>query len=192
MDVRVGTKGRLRAKNWCFQTVVLAKTLKSPLDSKIKPVNPKEHQPWIFIGRTDAKAEVPILWPPEVKNQLTGKDTDAGKDWGQEEKGVTGNKMVGWHHQFSGHEFEQTPIVKDKEARHAAVHRVTKSWIWLSDWQQIKISVVCFCFYKNRKSHSKIHKNFKGLLMAKIVKNKQTNKQGLRTSSSWLYNLLQG
>ena len=170
---------------------MLVKTLKSPLDSKIKPVNPKGHQPWIFIGRTDAKAEVPILWPPEV-NQLTGKDTDAGKDWGQEEKGVTGNKMVGWHHQFSGHEFEQTPIVKDKEAWHAAVHRVPKSWIWLSDWQQIKISAVCFCFYKNRKSHPKIHKNFKGLIKAKIVKNKQANKQGLRTSSSWLYNLLQG
>ena len=134
MDVRVGTKGRLRAKNWCFQTVVLAKTLKSPLDSKIKPVNPKEHQPWIFIGRTDAKAEVPILWPPDAKSWLIWKDPDARKDWGQEEKGVTGNKMVGWHHQFSGHEFEQTPIVKDKEARHAAVHRAAKRWTRRSGW----------------------------------------------------------
>ena len=97
-------------KNWCFQTVVLEKTLESPLDCKeIKPVNPKGNKPWIFNGSTDAKAEAPILWPPDVKNWLTGKDPDAGKDWGQEEKGETEDEMVGWHHQFNGHEFEQTP-----------------------------------------------------------------------------------
>ena len=82
-------------KNWCFLIVVLNKTLQSPLNSKeIKPVNPKENQPWIFIGRTDAEAEAPILWPPDAKSWLTGKDPDAGKDQGQEEKGAAENQMV--------------------------------------------------------------------------------------------------
>ena len=86
-------------KNWCFQIVVLEKTFESPLDSnKIKPVNPKKDQPWIFTGRTDAEAEAPILRPPDVKGQLVGKDSDAGEDWGQEEKGTTEDEMVGWHH----------------------------------------------------------------------------------------------
>ena len=93
-------------KNWCFWIVVLEETLESPLHSKeIKPVNLKVNQPWIFIGRTDAEA--PILWPPDAKSWLTGKDLDAGKDWGQE-KGLTEDEMVGWHHWVSGHEFEQT------------------------------------------------------------------------------------
>ena len=88
-------------------TVVLEKTRASPLDCKeIKPVNPKGNQPCIFIGRTDAEAEAPILWPPDVKSQLTRKDLDAGKDWGQEENGETEDEMVGWHHQLNGHEFE--------------------------------------------------------------------------------------
>ena len=76
---------------------------------EIKPVNSKENQPWIFIGRTDAKTEVPILWPPDAKSQLIVKDTDAGKNWGQEDKGVTEDEMFGWHRQLNGHEFEQTP-----------------------------------------------------------------------------------
>ena len=89
---------------------MLKKTLESSLDSKeIKPVNPKGNQSLIFIGRTDAEAEAPILWPPNVKSQPFGKDPDAGKDGGQEEKGMTEDEMVGWHHQFNGHEFEQTP-----------------------------------------------------------------------------------
>ena len=88
--------------------VVLEKTLESPLDCKeIKPVNPKGNQSWIFIGRTDAEAETPIIWPPDAKNWLTGKDPDAWKDWRQEEKGLTEDEMVGWHHQLNGHEFEQ-------------------------------------------------------------------------------------
>ena len=95
-------------KNWCFQIVVLEKPLESLLDSKaIKPVNPKGNQPSIFTGRTDAEA--PILWPPDAKSQLIGKDSDAGKDWRQEEKGKTEDNTVGWHHQLNGHEFEQTP-----------------------------------------------------------------------------------
>ena len=94
-------------KNWYFWTVVLEKTLESPLDCKIKPVNPKGNQSWIFIGRTDAEVETPILWPPDAKSQLIRKDPDAGKDWGQEEKGMTEDEMVGWHHRLNGHEFEQ-------------------------------------------------------------------------------------
>ena len=95
-------------KNWCFWSV-LEKTLESCWDCKIKPVNPKGSQSWIFIGRTDAEAETKILWPPVGKNWLIGKDSDAGKDWRQEEKGVTEDEMVGWHHWLNGHEFEQTP-----------------------------------------------------------------------------------
>ena len=93
--------------SWCFWTVVLENTLEGPLDSKeTKPVNPKENQPWIFIRRTDAEA--PILWPTDAKNWLIGKDPDAGKDWGQEEKGMTEDEMVGWHHRLNGHEFDHT------------------------------------------------------------------------------------
>ena len=96
-------------KNWCFWTVVLEKTLESALDSKkIKPVNPKRNQHWIFIRRTDAEAEAPILWPPDAKNWLIGKDPDAGKDWGQEKR-VIEDEMLGWHHWLNGHEFEETP-----------------------------------------------------------------------------------
>ena len=94
-------------KNWCLQTVVLEKTLKSPLDSKeIKPVNPKGNQPWIFTGRTDAEA--PRIWLPDAKRWLIGKDPDAGKDWRQEKKGTTEDETVGWHPQLNGHESEQT------------------------------------------------------------------------------------
>ena len=97
-------------KNWCFWTVVLEKTLeKSPLDCKeIKPVDPKGNQLWIFTGSTNAEAEVTTLWPPHVKSRLTAKDSDAAKDWGQEEKGPTEDEMVGWHHQLNGHESEWT------------------------------------------------------------------------------------
>ena len=106
----------------CFWTMMLEKTLKSPLDWKINPVNPKGNQSWIFIGRTDTETEVPILWPPNAKNWLNGKDPEAGKDWRQEEKGMTEEEkgmteeeMVGWHHQLDGHEFEQAPGVGDRQ-----------------------------------------------------------------------------
>ena len=99
-------------KNWCFWTVVLEKTLESPLDCKeIQPV--QGYQLWIFIGRSDAKAEAPNLWPPDVKNRLIRKPPDAGKGWRQEEKGMTEDEMVEWHHQLDGHEFEQAPGVGD-------------------------------------------------------------------------------
>ena len=112
-------------KNWCFQTVVLEKTLESPLDGKeIKPVHPRGNQPWVFIGRTDAKAEAPILWPPDTKSQLIGKAPDAEKDWGQEEKVAAEDEMVGWHHWLNGHEFEQ--ILADSEEQ--------GSLAWYSPW----------------------------------------------------------
>ena len=107
-------------KNWCFWTMVLEKALESLLDSKeIKPVNPKGNEPWIFIGRTDAEAEALILWPPDVKSQLMGKDSDAGKDWGQEEKRETEGEMVGWHHRLNSQEFEQT--LRDSEGQGSLV-----------------------------------------------------------------------
>ena len=94
-------------KNWCFWTVVLEKTLGSPLDgNEIQPVHPKGDQSWVFIGRTDDEAETPILWPPHAKSWLIGKDPDAGRDWGQEEKWTTEEEMAGWHHWLSGHEFK--------------------------------------------------------------------------------------
>ena len=100
-------------KNWCFWTVVLEKTLEIPLDWKeIKSISPKENQSWIFIGRTDAEAEIPILWPPDSKNWLIGKDPDPGKDW-RREKGTIEDEMVGWHHWLGSHEFEQAPGVGD-------------------------------------------------------------------------------
>ena len=101
-------------KNWCFWTVVLEKILERPLDYKeIQPVPPKGVQSWVFIGRTDAEAETPILWPPDVKSWLIGKDPDAGKGWGQEEKGTTEDEMVGWHHRLDGHGSGWTPGVGD-------------------------------------------------------------------------------
>ena len=102
-------EGRWALKNWCFWTVVLEKTLESPLDCKeIQPLH-SEDQPWVFFGRNDAKTETPVLWPPHAKSWLIGKDSDAGRDWGQEEKGTTEDEMSGWHHWLDGHEFEWTP-----------------------------------------------------------------------------------
>ena len=112
-------------KNWYFWTVVLGKTLESSLDGKeIKPVSPRGNQSWIFIGRTDAEAEAPILWPPGGKNWLIGKDADAGKDWKQEEKGTREDEMIGWHHLHSMNTrlSKLREIVKDREAWRATVH----------------------------------------------------------------------
>ena len=112
---------------------MLEKTLESPFDSKeIQPVNPKGNQSWIFIGRTDAEAEAPILWPSEVKNWLNRKDPDAGKDWRQEENGMTENETVGWHHKLDGHEFEQGLVVGDGQESLACCSpcdcRVRRDW----------------------------------------------------------------
>ena len=125
-------------KNWCFWTAVFEKTLESPLDCKeIQPVHPKGDQSWVFIGRTDVEAETPILWPPDAKSWLIGKDPDAGKDWGQEEKGTTEDEMVGWHHGLNGHGFVDSELVMDREAWRPVVHGVAKSWTRLSNWTEL-------------------------------------------------------
>ena len=126
-------------KNWCFWTAVLEKTLESPLDCKeIQPVHPKGDQSWVFIGRTDVEAKTPILWPPYAKNWLIWKDPDAGKDWGQEEKGATEDEMVGRHHQFNGHGFGWTLRVGDGQGGLACYsHGVAKSRTRLSDWTEL-------------------------------------------------------
>ena len=133
-------------KNCCCSTVVLEKTTESPLDSKeIKSVHPKGNQPWIFIRRTDAEAEAPILWPPDLKSWLIRKHPDAGKDWRPKEKGVTEGEMVGWHHQLNGHNFAQT--LGDSEGQGslgAAVHGVAKSSTWLSEGTMITTKFVVF------------------------------------------------
>ena len=126
-------------KNWCFWTVVLEKTLESPLDCKeIQSVNPKGNQSWIFIGRTDTGADVPILWPPDAKNGLIGKDPDAGNDWRQEEKETTEDEMFGWHHWLNGHEFEQALGVGDGKGSLVCCspwgHRVWHNWATELNW----------------------------------------------------------
>ena len=122
-------------KNWCFWTVVLEKTLESPLDCKeIQPVHSEGDKPWVFFGRNDAKAEAPVLWPPHVKSWLIGKDSDPGRDWGQEEKGTTEDEMAGWHHWLDGCEFEMVMV---REAWWAAIHGVSKSQTRLSDWTEL-------------------------------------------------------
>ena len=128
-------------KNWCFWTVVLEKTLESPLDCKeIQPVHSKGDQSWIFIGRADVEAATLILWPPNAKSWLIWKDPDAGKDWRQEEKGMTEDEMAGWHHQLHGQSNSQSKLwelVMDREAWRTEVHGVTKSQTRLSDWTEL-------------------------------------------------------
>ena len=126
---------------WCLWTVVLEKTVESPLDCKeIQPVHPKGNQSWIFIGRTDAEAGTPILWSPDAMNWLIWKDPDAGKDWRQEEKGKTEDEMVGWHHTLDGHEFEQALGVDDEQGSLACCspwgHEESDSAEWLN-WTEL-------------------------------------------------------
>ena len=135
-------------KNWCFWTVVLEKTLESPLDCKeIQPVHPKGDQSWLFIGRTEAKTLV--LWPPDTKNWLIGKDPDAGKDWRQEEKGMTEDEMVGWHHRLDGQEFKQAPGIGDGQGGLAWCNpwghkRVRHNWATELNWLRV-MEVISRC-----------------------------------------------
>ena len=127
-------------KNWCFWTVVLEKTLESPLHCKESmPVSPKGNQSWIFIGRTDAEAETPILWLPDVKNWHIGTDPDAGKNWRWEKQGTTEDEMAGWHHQLDGHEFEQAPGVGDGQGSLECCspwgHKELDMTEWLNWWE---------------------------------------------------------
>ena len=129
-------------KNWCFWTMVLEKTLECPLDCKeIQPIHPKWDQSWVFIGRTNVEAETPILCPPDAKSWLIWKDSDAGKDWGQEEKGMTEDEMVGWHHRLNGYGFGWIPGVGDEQGGLVCcvVHGVAGSRTWLTDltWTEL-------------------------------------------------------
>ena len=132
-------------KNWCFLTVVLEKTLESPLDSKeIQPVNPKGNQSWIFTGRTDTEAEALILWPHDAKNWLIWKDPDAGKNWRREEKGTTEDEMVGWHHRCDGHEFDQASGVGARQGSLACCspwgHKDGHNWATELNWGRVRVS----------------------------------------------------
>ena len=142
-------------KNWCFRTVVLEKTLESPLDSQeIKPVKPKENKPWIFIGRTDAEAEASILWPPDAKSWLIGKDPDARKDWVQEENGsAEDNKIDSITDSVDMNLSKLWEMVKDREVWRTAVHWVAKSQTWLSNWTTTtKTEANSFCHFKRAKN----------------------------------------
>ena len=135
----LGHKESWVPKNLCFWTVVLEKTLKSPLDCKdIKPVNLKGNRSWIFIGRTDAETEASTLWPPDVKNWHIRKHFDAGKNWRQEEKGITEDEMVGWITDLMNMNLSKLwELVMGSKAWCVSVHEVAKSWTWLSDWTEL-------------------------------------------------------
>ena len=136
-------------KNWCFWTVVLEKTLESPWDCKeIQPVHSEGDQPWDFFGRNDAKAETAVLWPPHAKSWLIGKDSDAGRDWGQEEKGTTEDEMAAWHHQLDGHGFWWTPGVGDGQGGLVCCsswgRKESDTTEWLN-WTELNISSGADC-----------------------------------------------
>ena len=139
------------SKSWCLWIVVLEKTLESPLDCKeIQPVLPKGNQSWIFVGYTDVEAETTILWPPDVKNWFIGEYPDAGKDWEQKEKGTTEDEMVGWHHWFDGHEFEQALVAGDGQGSLACCrpwcHQESDTTGRLN-WTELMLSTIIYIYH---------------------------------------------
>ena len=154
-------------KNWCFWTVVLENTLKSSLECKeIQPVYPKGNQSWIFIGRTDAEAETPILWPRDAKNWLIWKDPDAGNDWRQEEKGMTEDEMVGWHHWLDGYEFEQALGVAERQGSLVCCSpvgcRVGPNWATKLNWVTVDIQIEIKYLVSSRTQQRCKLRNLKG------------------------------
>ena len=150
------------SKNWCFWTVVLEKTLESPLDCKeIQPVHPKADQSWVFIGRTDVEAETPILWPPDAKCWLIWKDPDAGKDWGQEEKGTTDDEIVGWHHRLNGHGFGWTPRIGDGQGGPASCgswgRKESDMTEWLN-WTELNMASLPLIVEEERRGRKMVQK----------------------------------
>ena len=140
-------------KNWCFWTVVLEKTLESPLDCKeIQPVHSEGDQPWVFFGRDDTKAETPVFWPPHEKGWLIGEDSDNGRAWGQEEKGTTKDEIID-SMDMSLSELQE--MVMNSEAWRAAIHRVAKSWTRLNKWTELKWTEIYFSFIFNHYYKSK-------------------------------------
>ena len=156
-------------KNWSCWTVVLEKALESSLDCKeIQPVHPKGNQSWIFIWKMDAEAETPILWLPDVKNLLIGKDPDAGKDWTQEEKVSTEDEMIALHYQLIDMRLGKLQeLVMDREVWRAAAHGVAKSWTWLSDWTEHKQPL---CLW-NRKTKILGERNSRCLYLQNLLSN---------------------
>jgi len=158
-------------KNWCFWTAVLENTLESPFVSKeIQPVNPKGNPKGIFIGGTDAEAETPVLWLPDAKIWLIGKDPDAGRDWGQEEKGTTEDEMVGWHHWLNGHEFEQAVEAGDGQGSLACCSPWRHSRTQLSNWTELNYRPVFLKleYMDNWGGHSWDAKAFFSLILIRI------------------------
>ena len=150
----LGCKKSWALKNWCFWTVVLGNTLESLLDCKeIQPVHPKGDQSWVLIGRTDAEAETPILWPPDAKTWLIWKDPDVGQDWGQEEKGTTEDEMVGWHHWLNGHESEWTTWSWWWTGRPGVLQSTVSQSYWTDlNWREALNNIYLIDFWKDRVS----------------------------------------